>query len=47
VAEGIETGDELKAVTDAGVQYGQGYFFAKPAYPPPLLDRASGRFQHG
>jgi len=35
VAEGIETLDELLAVIDAGVQFGQGYLFARPAYPLP------------
>ena len=37
VAEGIETEDELKAILDCGAHYGQGYFFAKPAFPPPEL----------
>jgi len=35
VAEGIETQDEFHAVRDAGVQYGQGYLFARPDFPPP------------
>ena len=35
VAEGIETPDELQAVIDVGTQFGQGYVFAKPAYPMP------------
>jgi EAL domain-containing protein (putative c-di-GMP-specific phosphodiesterase class I) len=35
VAEGIETEEELKAVIDTGVRYGQGYVFAHPAYPMP------------
>ncbi len=35
VAEGIETEDELSAVIDAGVEYGQGYFLARPAFPIP------------
>jgi len=35
VAEGIETEDELKASRDVGAQYGQGYLFARPAYPFP------------
>ena len=35
VAEGIETEDELRAVLDTGAHYGQGYLFAKPAYPIP------------
>jgi EAL domain-containing protein (putative c-di-GMP-specific phosphodiesterase class I) len=35
VAEGIETGDELKASRDVGAHYGQGFLFARPAYPLP------------
>ena len=35
VAEGIETEDELSAVIDSGAQYGQGYLFARPAFPLP------------
>jgi EAL domain-containing protein (putative c-di-GMP-specific phosphodiesterase class I) len=35
VAEGIETLEELKAVRDTGAQMGQGYLFARPAYPVP------------
>ena len=30
VGEGIEEADELMALQDAGVQFGQGYFLAKP-----------------
>lgn len=37
VAEGIETRDELSAILDAGVGYGQGYFFARPGYPIPAV----------
>ena len=35
VAEGIETADELSAVIDTGAHYGQGYLFARPAFPIP------------
>ena len=35
VAEGIETEDELLAVIDSGAHYGQGYLFARPAFPIP------------
>jgi EAL domain-containing protein (putative c-di-GMP-specific phosphodiesterase class I) len=35
VAEGIETVEELKAVIDTGAEYGQGYLFARPAFPIP------------
>jgi EAL domain-containing protein (putative c-di-GMP-specific phosphodiesterase class I) len=35
VAEGIESADELSAVIDCGVPYGQGWVFARPAFPLP------------
>ncbi|MEI9953149.1 MAG: EAL domain-containing protein [Pseudomonadota bacterium] len=35
VAEGIETEEELAAVIDTGAHYGQGYLFARPAFPIP------------
>jgi EAL domain-containing protein (putative c-di-GMP-specific phosphodiesterase class I) len=35
VAEGIETAAELSSVIAAGVQLGQGYVLARPAFPPP------------
>ncbi|HKO94629.1 MAG TPA: EAL domain-containing protein, partial [Polyangiaceae bacterium] len=38
VAEGIETEDEARAVIDTGAHYGQGFFFAKPSYPPPAIN---------
>ena len=37
VAEGIETDDELDALRDTGAHYGQGYLFARPAYPMPAV----------
>ncbi|HET6347020.1 MAG TPA: EAL domain-containing protein [Myxococcota bacterium] len=37
VGEGIETPDELRAVIDAGVHFGQGYVLARPAYPAPEI----------
>jgi EAL domain-containing protein (putative c-di-GMP-specific phosphodiesterase class I) len=45
VAEGIETDDELRAVIDTGVQYGQGFLFAKPAYPLPKAKWPGGKSQ--
>lgn len=36
VAEGIELADELAALRDTGVHYGQGYLFARPGFPLPL-----------
>lgn len=35
VAEGIETPEELQAVCDAGVGYGQGFLLARPQPSPP------------
>jgi EAL domain-containing protein (putative c-di-GMP-specific phosphodiesterase class I) len=35
VAEGIETRGEFSAVCDTGARYGQGYLFARPAFPTP------------
>jgi EAL domain-containing protein (putative c-di-GMP-specific phosphodiesterase class I) len=37
VAEGIETAQELDAVTAAGARFGQGYLLARPAFPPPPI----------
>ncbi|WP_428264385.1 EAL domain-containing protein [Haliangium sp.] len=37
VAEGIEKLDELRALRQLGVHYGQGYLLARPAYPVPAV----------
>ncbi|HYV19759.1 MAG TPA: EAL domain-containing protein [Verrucomicrobiae bacterium] len=37
VAEGIETPEELTAVIDTGAHYGQGFLFARPAFPAPAI----------
>ncbi len=37
VAEGIEREAELTALIDCGVQYAQGYLFARPSYPFPAV----------
>jgi EAL domain-containing protein (putative c-di-GMP-specific phosphodiesterase class I) len=39
VAEGIETEEQLACLTELGAQYGQGFYFAKPA---PLEGEAAG-----
>jgi EAL domain-containing protein (putative c-di-GMP-specific phosphodiesterase class I) len=38
VVEGIETGEELRAVLETGAQFGQGYYFAKPSPELVQLD---------
>jgi EAL domain-containing protein (putative c-di-GMP-specific phosphodiesterase class I) len=38
VAEGIETEAEAEAVVDTGAHYGQGFFFARPSFPPPSVE---------
>jgi EAL domain-containing protein (putative c-di-GMP-specific phosphodiesterase class I) len=35
VAEGIETRAEYRAVIESGVQFGQGFWLARPSFPPP------------
>ncbi|WP_456473402.1 EAL domain-containing protein [Desulfolithobacter sp.] len=34
IAEGIESETELNAIIDMGVHFGQGYYIARPGYPP-------------
>jgi PAS domain S-box-containing protein len=41
VAEGIETEEELEALTDLGIRYGQGFYFGLPAPLDEVLDRLS------
>jgi EAL domain-containing protein (putative c-di-GMP-specific phosphodiesterase class I) len=43
VAEGIETREEFRAVCDSGAHYGQGYLFARPAFPVPPIKWPSKR----
>ncbi len=38
VAEGIETEEQWRWFHNAGADFMQGYFFARPASPPPVLD---------
>jgi EAL domain-containing protein (putative c-di-GMP-specific phosphodiesterase class I) len=40
VAEGIELETEMQVVIDCGADYGQGYYFAYPAYPAPGVNDA-------
>lgn len=45
VAEGIETAQELRLVTELGADYGQGYFLGRPApRPAGLSAQAAGHF---
>ena len=37
VAEGIETEAEFSALRDTGAHFGQGFLFARPAYPMPAV----------
>ncbi|MCA9580312.1 MAG: EAL domain-containing protein [Myxococcales bacterium] len=39
VAEGLEHPEDVHAVKDCGAHYGQGYIFARPAFPPPAYTR--------
>ncbi|MEL7564032.1 MAG: GGDEF domain-containing protein [Dehalobacterium sp.] len=41
IAEGIERAEELKKLKELGVDYGQGFFLAKPEYPVPNLSHES------
>ncbi len=38
IAEGIETHTSLKTLSDLGVHLGQGFYIAKPDFPPPNVD---------
>ena len=40
IAEGIERPEELNWVRASGADFAQGYFFARPAVPPPALSVA-------
>ncbi len=39
IAEGIESADELAILISKGVHYGQGYFLARPSFPPPDISQ--------
>ncbi|MCL6476783.1 MAG: GGDEF domain-containing protein [Peptococcaceae bacterium] len=38
IAEGIESENELACLKSMDISHGQGYFFAKPGFPPPEVD---------
>lgn len=42
IAEGIESKAELEAVTELGIDYGQGYFLGRPKPAESLVARAKG-----
>lgn len=39
IAEGLETAAELTALAELGVEYAQGFFLARPGFPPPALSQ--------
>ncbi len=41
VVEGIETYEELSMCIDAGADFGQGYYLARPSVPPPSIDQSA------
>jgi len=41
VAEGVESPEELDALTAVGVRCAQGYLFARPGAPAPIPDWAT------
>lgn len=36
IAEGVETRDEYRAISELGIDFGQGYYFARPGAAPPV-----------
>jgi EAL domain-containing protein (putative c-di-GMP-specific phosphodiesterase class I) len=44
VAEGVETADDANFCRDIGADLAQGYFFARPASPPPSLSDEAQRW---
>ncbi len=37
IAEGVETADEHRALIDTGAKFAQGFLFARPAFPLPMI----------
>lgn len=40
VAEGVETADEYRWIVEQGVEFAQGFYFSRPAAPPPFMRAA-------
>jgi EAL domain-containing protein (putative c-di-GMP-specific phosphodiesterase class I) len=45
VAEGVETMDEFNALRDTGIHYVQGYLFARPGFPLPVVESGTDLFK--
>lgn len=43
VAEGVEHADEAEAAAECGAHFGQGWYFARPANPPPMVSAVATR----
>lgn len=43
IAEGIEREEELKKLKELGVDFGQGFFLARPAYPFPVISQEANQ----
>lgn len=43
IAEGIENGEEMACLQEMGVPFGQGFFLARPSYPPPGVNKEAAR----
>ncbi|MBE3587596.1 MAG: GGDEF domain-containing protein [Thermoanaerobacteraceae bacterium] len=43
IAEGIENSDEMACLQQMGIPLGQGFFLARPSYPPPAVCMEAAR----